>query len=175
MFRFEICGLDDVEHRCGDASRVISLIDPGACVRPMAHAKHLILHLHDVDRALPALGLDVPPTMEHLVAVLDFARALTEEDRLLIHCHAGVSRSTAMMIAILIQHGMPFSEAFRQVAEARPVLWPNQRIVELTDTRFRLHGAYLELVSTWKQRLTMVLSEDGRRLDLGANEPDRSG
>jgi predicted protein tyrosine phosphatase len=77
--------------------------------------------------------------------VLAFTRTLTDNDRLLVHCRAGVSRSTAMIIAIFLQHGMDPDQAFSHVRRLRPEMIPNRRILELADARFRLSGRLVGL------------------------------
>lgn len=44
----------------------------------------------------------------------------------LVHCHAGVSRSSSCVIAYLMQeHGMSFKEAFAYASKRRPIIFPN--------------------------------------------------
>jgi predicted protein tyrosine phosphatase len=52
----------------------------------------------------------VLPQREHVEAILEFDRRAKEEDRLVVHCHAGLSRSTAAFVALLAQR-RPGAEA----------------------------------------------------------------
>jgi protein-tyrosine phosphatase len=45
----------------------------------------------------------------------------------LVHCHAGVSRSATLVIAYLMQEKrLTFDEAFSYASKFRPVIFPNQ-------------------------------------------------
>jgi predicted protein tyrosine phosphatase len=61
---------------------------------------------------------------------------------LLVHCHAGVSRSSASM-ALLIAQAMPDRSGdmiFADILRIRPQIWPNLRIVEMGDRTLGRNG-----------------------------------
>ena len=54
---------------------------------------------------------------------------------LLVHCHAGISRSTAAMATLLARH-TPVGEEdgiFQRIREIRPIAWPNSRMIGFAD------------------------------------------
>src|SRR2546429_529547 len=63
--------------------------------------------------------------------LLAFSRDLTmaKEAHLLVHCHAGVSRSTAAAPLVMAQTcpDRPADEVLREVVRLRPRAWPNLR------------------------------------------------
>lgn len=67
--------------------------------------------------------------------------ALDSGHSVLIHCAGGVSRSTTILVAYLIQHErMTLQEAFQLVKEARPVMAPNAGFVQqLIDLEVAIH------------------------------------
>ena len=78
---------------------------------------------------------------------------------LLVHCHAGFSRSTAAAILVLAKV-LPDASARDLVAELlriRPHLWPNLRMVELGDTLLNRRG---EVVSAVRQLYGILLQRD---------------
>jgi predicted protein tyrosine phosphatase len=78
------------------------------------HPDHLVVEFHDVVHR--GWG---GPTRADVRTILDFAA--TRVDRsILIHCHAGMSRSTATAIAILTSWGLSPAEAFEHARTARP-------------------------------------------------------
>jgi atypical dual specificity phosphatase len=48
------------------------------------------------------------------------------ESRILVHCHAGISRSpTVVAIFLALKNGWSFKRALEYVERGRPVAWPN--------------------------------------------------
>jgi predicted protein tyrosine phosphatase len=106
-----ICGLGEVElHHSRGVTHVLSILDPG-------HPEPDVFRAHDARRRItlrfhdeiePRPGIDLPQA-EHLEAILAFGSLLSEDARerenlhALVHCHAGVSRSTAAMATLLAQ------------------------------------------------------------------------
>lgn len=149
-FDIRICGLDrSLELRDTWATHVVSLIDRGyPTVFPPMGDHHLVLRVDDVEADHGTL---VAPTAADLTAVLAFTAGLTDGDRLLIHCHAGVSRSTAAALAVCVQHGATPEDAIGRIHGLRDCMYPNQTLVRLTDAHFGLNGSLTALVTTWKQ------------------------
>ena len=105
---------------------------------------HLHVQVNDVGHAA---HWALRPTPEHLQTVLQFTEDLTDEDRLLVHCFAGQSRSTAIAIGILLQHGMDHQQAFEHVASIRDILLPNTLFIQHIDDYFGLHNKLVEHVA----------------------------
>jgi predicted protein tyrosine phosphatase len=144
MFTLAICGLNELPDKIDSFApthilSVITHIEP----QPGHH-----MHIAISDVPMPMDG-HVHPTMEHLQQVLAFTEHLTDDDRLLIHCYAGQSRSTACALAALIQHGMDFREAFDHVSVMRAIMLPNALIVHLTDEYFGLNGEFDQLLKDY--------------------------
>jgi predicted protein tyrosine phosphatase len=82
----------------------------------------------------------------HVADLLAFGRGLLEEPRdgahLLVHCHAGVSRSTASMALVLAQAlpDVPADRIFEEVLRIRRQAWPNLRILEIGDAMLGRRG-----------------------------------
>jgi len=149
-FKISVCGIEELASHCETGvSHVLSILDPEWPV-PEAfgafgeHAK-LELRFHDViEEDVPG---HFPPREEHVAELLAFGRDLMAEPppdaHLLVHCHAGVSRSTASMALVLAQ-GLPGADAdrvFGEVLRIRPQAWPNLRIVEMGDALLGRNGA----------------------------------
>lgn len=138
MFALKICGYPNLDTALAQFSptHVISAITDMPALPGVG--RHLRVNFHDV--ASPLDGY-VHPQMNHIDQVFAFTADLVETDRLLIHCFAGQSRSTALAIGVLIQHGLAPDQAFDHVAAIRACLLPNQLIIRLIDQRLRLGGA----------------------------------
>ncbi len=140
-FRLTVCGIEELGGFCeARPTHVLSILDPEWPV-PEAfgqfgeHEK-LELRFHDVIEELPG---QVRPREEHVAALLAFGRDLMAEPpqdaHLLVHCHAGISRSTAAMTLILAQHlpEVPADEILAEVLRIRDKAWPNLHMLEMGD------------------------------------------
>ena len=60
----------------------------------------------------------------------------------LVHCHAGVSRSTAAMTTLLAMSDPAMSEdgLFERLVAIRPQAWPNLRMIEFADAMLAREG-----------------------------------
>lgn len=147
-FRITVCGIEELVSHCETgASHVLSILDPDHPVpeafgRFGEHRK-LELRFHDVIEEDP--GMD-PPREEDVARILAFGRDLMREPpgqaHLLVHCHAGISRSTAAMALILAQARptLPGRDVMREVMRIRQKAWPNLRIIELGDAQLGRGG-----------------------------------
>ena len=138
-----ICGLEELDsYSARGVTHVLSILDPDwPEPKPFwAYDPHHRTTLHFHDAIEPAPGI-VLPEPEHVDAILDFGRNLGEdaayrdEGHLLVHCHMGVSRSTAAMAMLLAQVHPGESEEgiFQRIISIRPQAWPNLRMIEFAD------------------------------------------
>jgi predicted protein tyrosine phosphatase len=140
-FGITVCGIEELASHCETgASHVLSILDPDHPV-PQAFGRFgehekLELRFHDVIEQDPGME---PPHEEDVVRLLAFGRGLVREPpkdaHLLVHCHAGISRSTAAMALILVQAlpDLPGPDVMQEVLRIRPKAWPNLRIIEMGD------------------------------------------
>ena len=145
-FQVTICGIDELELHCAaGVTHVLSILDPG-WPEPEAFGafdphRRLELRFHDVIETEPGCVAPESPDVEQL---LSFGHDLTEGKgtHLLVHCHAGVSRSTAAATLIVAQArpDRPAEEALQTVLSRRPRAWPNLRILELGDALLERRG-----------------------------------
>ncbi len=145
-FRITVCGIDELAaHREARVSHVLSILDPDwpepEIFGRFGEHERLELRFHDVIDDEPG---SVAPDPGHVRQLLDFGARLDREPaaHLLVHCHAGVSRSPASM-ALLIAQAMPQQPGeaiFAEIMRVRPQIWPNLRIVELGDQALGRNG-----------------------------------
>jgi len=149
-FQLTICGIDELGGHCaGDVTHVLSILDPGwPEPEPLSIFdinRRLRLHFHDVIEARPGWIAPERWDVELLLAFANDLKALAET-HLLIHCHAGVSRSTAAAALVLAQTcpDLPAKEVLDEVVRIRPRAWPNLRILELGDDLLGRNGEIVE-------------------------------
>ena len=114
---------------------------------------HLILRFFDLDYPLPDPYHQ--PWM-HMAAQEDVERALVfakQHDRLLVHCKAGVARSTAMALAILVEQSTDPQIALDALLQVQPIAVPNLHVVALTDALLGYDGRLLSVINTWDQSI----------------------
>lgn len=134
MFEFRIEGAYDAEKLLGQnwPTCAVTVIQRGAEWKSWGPA-HIVVPMSDVGD--PKASPDAP-TIHHLAYILDHTKNLTSADRLMVNCWLGQSRSSAVAVAILMQHGMTTEEAFAAVLEQRPVAVPNVLICKHIDSYF---------------------------------------
>lgn len=96
-------------------------------------------------------------TLEQIQDILAFTAPLQSSHKLLVHCHAGISRSTAVACGILCQHGLTPQEAVKYVLSIRKQAFPNQHILALFDNALKLEG---KLIAAGNLREIARLSRD---------------
>ena len=92
---------------------------------------HLKLNMHDISEPRPGF---IAPDRAHLEQLIEFARGWQQAGPLVIHCYAGVSRSTAaaLMVLCIYNEGRE-REAAGLLRRRAPHAYPNQRMIELAD------------------------------------------
>ena len=153
-----VCPLSQVEtartlHR---PSHLISLLSPtDDKVWPAADAdsEHLRLAFHDIAKLREGF---TPPDAALVAQLLDFAAGWDSGRPMLVHCWAGVSRSTAAAFVIACQRAPERSE--REIAQAlraaAPYATPNPLVVSLADAALDRAG-----------RMSAAVAEIGRGAD----------
>ena len=85
----------------------------------------------------------LPPNRDHAQDILDFAKSIKEPAHVLVHCHAGISRSSAAAYILLCAIRGPGSEeqSMVDVYNAREVAMPNSLLVRCgSDLLHETHG-----------------------------------
>lgn len=129
-------------------SHLVSLLDPKSMIETppsLRRSQHLRLGVNDI--AEPRDGL-IPPDESHIREILDFADGWDRQAPMLIHCWAGISRSTATAYIVLchLNEGQELHAAQLMRAAARHAQ-PNRRLVALADGLMGRRGRMIEAVA----------------------------
>ncbi len=149
-----ICGISELpDQRERSVTHVLSILDPDH-PDPEAFGSYdphhrTILRFHDIINPVEGLILPAP---EHVEAVLRFGDEVASEHagkvegHLLVHCHMGVSRSTAAMLTLLAQTHPEEREdrLFERLTEIRPQAWPNSLMIEFADGLLSRNGRLVD-------------------------------
>ena len=146
------------------ARHVVSLLGDEATIeRPVAIVpeNHLWLRLHDISAPLDGY---IVPDEQHVADLLNFVRGWDRRAPLVMHCYAGISRSTASAFASVCALSPHRDE--RSIAQAlrlaSPTATPNIRIVSLADRLLGRGG-----------RMTSAIETIGRGMLAAEAEPFR--
>jgi len=127
------------------ASHILTVMANVAQVqRPQSvlEAHHLRVQMDDITEAMDGF---MAPTEAHVDQVLSFVRGWDRRAPMVIHCYAGISRSTASAFAAtcaLNPHRDEMAIA-RLIREASPIAAPNRLIVSLADKALGREGRML--------------------------------
>lgn len=146
-------------------SHMITLLDPEHLIETPTGVdpdRHLRLAVYDICAPYEHM---TPPEERHVLQILDFGRRWPEADPLLVHCWAGISRSTATAYVLACERNPHVAEqdiALR-LRRASPTAYPNRRIVALADDLLGRSGRMVDALETMGPN---EASWEGRPFDL---------
>jgi predicted protein tyrosine phosphatase len=140
-----VCPLADVPEVClaHRPSHLLTLLSPGGeppeVVGDHAPARRLFLPVNDIGEAREALTAPDQAIVEQILA---FSADWTREQPFLVHCWAGISRSTAAAFAVACQHrpDAPEAAVAQALRRASPLATPNRLIVAFADQALGRQG-----------------------------------
>jgi predicted protein tyrosine phosphatase len=103
---------------------------------------HLKVQVDDITEEIDGF---VAPSSAHIEQVLNFVRGWDRRAPLVVHCYAGISRSTASAFATVcaLNPHRDESAIARQIRAASPMAAPNRLIVSLADKALGREGRML--------------------------------
>lgn len=148
--------------RLSGARRLISLFSDGAAAPLTAGLSEVdCLHLSFHDISGPREGF-TPPSLEHVSRLLDFGRSWDRGAPLLVHCYAGISRSTAaaFVIACALMPDRDEAMIANELRRLAPSATPNPLVVAHADYLLGRHG-----------RMSRAIDGIGRGAEAFEGEP----
>lgn len=142
-----VCPLSRVHDTLADsgARHLVTLINrqtmldtpPG--IEPVNHLK---IAVNDI--IAPQDGM-IHPSEEHVLELIQFAQAWNRQGPLVVHCWAGISRSTAAAFITLctLNPGVPEALLARHIRQSSATACPNRRLVEIADIVLGRRGRML--------------------------------
>jgi predicted protein tyrosine phosphatase len=130
-----VCPLSQVERLSAElgVGHVLTLLgEPAKAVTPAGVTDHLVVNIHDIVITTEA---QILAESAHVQQVIDFARAWDGATPMLVHCFAGISRSTAsaFIVACVKQPGRDEREIAQAIRDASATASPNRHLVALAD------------------------------------------
>ena len=158
--RITICGIAELGQHCeAGVTHVLSILDPGwpdpeAFADFPAH-RRVALRFHDIIADMPG---EIMPTAADVAMLLEYGREVMlagPAAHLLIHCHAGISRSTASAALLLAQAdpARPPAAIFAEIIGQRPRAWPNLLLLEFGEAALGRPGEIVPAVVAQYRRV----------------------
>ena len=139
--------LHQVVEESGAAHIVTLLKQTDIVVRPQSVLveNHLILGMDDI--ADPMDGY-VVPCEEHVAQLITFARGWNRAKPMVVHCYAGISRSTAgaYVAACALDPSRNELALARDLRRLSQTASPNRRIVSIADTMLGRQGRMIAAI-----------------------------
>jgi predicted protein tyrosine phosphatase len=129
-------------------SHLVTLLSPEHMIETpdgFDPARHLRLSVNDVADVLFA---EVPPARHHVEQLLEFGHGWDAQAPILVHCWAGISRSTAAAFILLCDRLGAGNEdrIARQLRAAAPHAFPNPLLISHADAVLGRGGRMVEAV-----------------------------
>ena len=164
-----VCSLLDV-HDVLEATRaryLVSVINEQlmlATPHRLDTDNHLKLACNDIARPQPGL---TAPSSAHIVRLIDFTRRWNRQGPLVIHCWAGISRSTAAAFVTLCALNPETDELrlARHLRASSPVAQPNRLVVALADDALGRAGRMVRAIEAIGQGQLIVAESKPFRVD----------
>jgi predicted protein tyrosine phosphatase len=138
------------------------VVETPALIKPDLHVR---LHIDDINQPIPG---HVAPDAQHVDALLEFARAWGGRGPMVIHCWAGISRSTAAAFTTLcaLNPDIPETLIAQELRAASPTAYPNRLFIRLADAALARRGRMLDAVESIGRG---VVSNEARPFALPAD------
>lgn len=152
MFEVRIMSANSAKTQSPWATRIVSLVDPVGRFAKLdlgLGGKQHREKFDDEEMPDPRRPDIVLPRQDHIERVLAFARKFTDEDKVIIHCHAGRCRSTAMALGVFIQAGMKPDAAIEHLFTIRPKALPNRLVLEHVENVLGIGDILRRRVDDW--------------------------
>lgn len=151
---FNVCGVSEVPRFAQSSlTDLVSIGTPGSAL-PDLSAFSVALTIHRFEFDDVSHVCDIGPQKEHaaaLIALADSLLARQSDVRVLYHCAAGVSRSTAALFILLVRGGMTYEQAYQSILAVRGILHPNILLIKHADILMGHDGKLLDGVAAFNQ------------------------
>lgn len=150
MPRVHVCSLGRIGATVAQtgASHLVTLINANTPVeRPpaIAEERHLFIAVNDILEPMEGM---TAPAEEHVQQLLDFVECWNAEKPIVIHCFAGISRSTAaaFITVCALRPQRDEEEIARLIRAGSPSATPNLLLVRLADEMLGRRGRMVSAI-----------------------------
>jgi len=147
-----VCSLARLHDTVTDtgARHIVTLIKDVSLVRRpdcIPEPNHLMLDMDDISMPLDGYVL---PGEDHVTKLVDFVCGWDRATPMVVHCYAGISRSTAgaFIAACALNPKRDERMIARLIRDASPTAMPNLRLVALADNLLERKGRMIKAVDS---------------------------
>lgn len=156
MINLNVCGVYDVpQFARANLTDIISIGDPDGhpdLCQPQPPPDFSIFpttRIHRFEFQDVAHVCETGPNAVHVQRLLDVCDELIrakEDVRVLVHCQAGISRSTASAFILCVRAGLTYQQAHDYVLSVRGILMPNLLMIKYADVLMGQGGKMLDFI-----------------------------
>lgn len=150
MPSIHVCSLSKIADTVAatGASHLLTLINATTVVaRPesVPLENHLFLGFNDIVEPMEGM---TPPALEHVEALIAFAQNWDRAKPMVVHCFAGISRSTAAayIIACTLRPDLDEAELAALIRAQSPTATPNALMIRLADAHLGRDGRMIRAI-----------------------------
>ena len=152
MPRVHVCSLQRIGSTVAQtgASHLVTLINEGTPVeRPgsIPAERHLFLGINDILEPMDGM---IAPAEEHVARLIDFIEGWQAEKPIVVHCFAGISRSTAaaFITVCALRPERDEAEIANRIRVSSPTATPNLRLVRFADDILGRRGRMVRAIES---------------------------
>ena len=158
MLDIIVCGLEEVDELIDDVDGVISIMTPGYTIFAPptiaikeAENRYSVMRLEFDDTWSEIYKPGSEMISEEILSSIfnyadNFIESFGNDASLLVHCHEGISRSSAVAIAIYTSLYGDLKDAVERVFDRRPQAVPNIEVIRLSDSMLDLNEELVDAV-----------------------------
>ncbi len=146
-----ICALSQIHHviKSRRPSHMVTLLSPAEMIdtpKGLPADRHLRIKVNDIAETMPGL---VAPDDAMVTRIVKFGAGWTADQPMLVHCWAGISRSTATAFILACERNPDVSETTiaNALRSASRYATPNRRFVALADDLLGRQGRMVDAVA----------------------------
>lgn len=171
MITVNVCGVNDVPRFAqSNLTDMISIGDPSthpeicAAQPPPDFTVFPNTRIHRFEFQDIGHICETSPTAEHVKRLLDLIDgfiASKEDLRILFHCQAGISRSTAAAFILCVRAGLTYQQAYDYILSVRGILMPNVLMIKHADIMMNQGGKMLDFIASTRPDVQEWIKKNG--------------
>lgn len=134
---------------------VVSVFDPNvAPTFNLGRDRHFISKFWDTEHPNEKELIQMDIEVRSILSWMKM-KDIKDDTSILVHCYAGISRSSALAWLILFDSGMDLVQAFQLLFKDRPKIWPNKTVMAIGSQFLRQGPEFMQKVQEIDTEIAM--------------------